>query len=120
MTHSLREDQVALVLTPKDYDNPEEWSGEISMSLAVHKESSIPIEILAHLMNMVTMMSTFLDMANEDPDLYDEVEEYRNERMGIDGSDFFDEEDEEEEKPVVTVDGNVYTLDKWTKTKGNA
>jgi hypothetical protein len=29
-------------------------------------------------------------------------------------------EDDEEDKPVVTKDGNVYTLNKWSKTKGSA
>jgi hypothetical protein len=56
-------------------------------------------------------MSAFLDVASEHPDVYDLVEEHRNYLMGI--------EDDEEELEV-TREGNVYTLNTWTKTKGNA
>ena len=55
-------------------------------------------------------MSAFLDVAADNPEIHDIVEEHRNYLMKL----------EEEEKPVVTRDGNVYTLDIWTKTKGNA
>ena len=44
--------------------------------------------------------------------MYDLVEEHRNYLMGID--------DEAEEELEVTREGNVYTLNTWTKTKGNA
>jgi hypothetical protein len=62
-------------------------------------------------MNVATMMSAFLDVASEHPDVYDLVEEHRNYLMGI---------DDDEEELEVTREGNVYTLNTWTKTKGNA
>ena len=65
-----------------------------------------------HILNMATMMSTFLDVAKDNPDIYEIVEERRNYLMGI-------EEDEEEGLDVLQ-DGNVYTLNKWTKTEGSA
>jgi hypothetical protein len=58
------------------------------------------------------MMSAFLDVASEHPDIYDLVEEHRNHLMGVD--------EEEEEALEVTREGNVYTLNAWTKTEGNA
>ena len=67
---------------------------------------------MAHIMNIATMMSAFLDVASEHPDIYDLVEEHRNHLMGID--------EEEEEKLEVTREGNVYTLNAWTKTEGSA
>ena len=66
---------------------------------------------MAHIMNVATMMSAFLDVASEHPDVYDLVEEHRNYLMGI---------DDDEEELEVTREGNVYTLNTWTKTKGNA
>ena len=67
---------------------------------------------MAHIMNIATMMSAFLDVASEHPDIYDLVEEHRNHLMGVD--------EEEEEALEVTREGNVYTLNAWTKTEGNA
>ncbi len=66
---------------------------------------------MAHIMNVATLMSAFLDVASEHPDVYDLVEEHRNYLMGI---------DDEAEELEVTREGNVYTLNTWTKTKGNA
>ena len=66
---------------------------------------------MAHIMNVATLMSAFLDVAAEHPDVYDLVEEHRNYLMGI---------DDDEEELEVTREGNVYTLNTWTKTKGNA
>ena len=68
--------------------------------------------VMAHIMNIATMMSAFLDVASEHPDIYDLVEEHRNHLMGID--------EEEEEELEVTREGNVYTLNAWTKTEGSA
>jgi hypothetical protein len=68
--------------------------------------------VMAHIMNIATMMSAFLDVASEHPDIYDLVEEHRNHLMGVD--------EEEEEALEVTREGNVYTLNAWTKTEGNA
>jgi len=67
---------------------------------------------MAHIMNVATLMSAFLDVASEHPDVYDLVEEHRDYLMGI--------EDDEEEQLEVTREGNVYRLNTWTKTKGNA
>ena len=71
----------------------------------------MPNVVMAHIMNVATMMSAFLDVASEHPDVYDLVEEHRNYLMGI---------DDDEEELEVTREGNVYTLNTWTKTKGNA
>jgi hypothetical protein len=71
----------------------------------------VPNVVMAHIMNVATMMSAFLDVASEHPDVYDLVEEHRNYLMGL---------DDEEEELEVTREGNVYTLNTWTKTKGNA
>ena len=71
----------------------------------------MPNVVMAHIMNVATLMSAFLDVAAEHPDVYDLVEEHRNYLMGI---------DDDEEELEVTREGNVYTLNTWTKTKGNA
>jgi hypothetical protein len=52
-----------------------------------------------------------MDIIEEYEDIYELVEDKRNEIMGI---------MQEEAKPKVTKEGNVYTLNAWTKTEGNA
>ena len=110
MGHTLKDDEIAIVIRPKNYE--EEWDGDVAIELRTSQDCPVPTTVMAHIMNVATMMSAFLDVAAEYPDVYELVEEHRNYLMGID-------EDEEETLEVIQ-DGNVYTLNKWTKTKGNA
>ena len=110
MGYTLREDEMAIVIRPQDYE--EDWNGDVSIELASSNDSPVPEMVMAHIMNIATMMSAFLDVASEHPDIYDLVEERRNHLMGID--------EEEEEELEVTREGNVYTLNAWTKTEGSA
>jgi hypothetical protein len=109
MAHTLRDDELAIVIRPNNYE--EDWDGDCSIELVSSPDSPVPNVVMAHIMNVATMMSAFLDVAAEHPDVYDLVEEHRNYLMGI----------EDEEEPLeVTREGNVYRLNTWTKTKGNA
>ena len=110
MGHTLRDDELAIVIRPNNYED--EWDGDCSIELVTSKDNPVPNVVMAHIMNVATLMSAFLDVASEYPDVYDLVEEHRNYLMGID--------DEAEEELEVTREGNVYTLNTWTKTKGNA
>ena len=110
MGYTLREDEMAIVIRPQNYE--EDWNGDVSIELASSNDSPVPEMVMAHIMNIATMMSAFLDVASEHPDIYDLVEEHRNHLMGVD--------EEEEEALEVTREGNVYTLNAWTKTEGNA
>jgi hypothetical protein len=110
MGHTLRDDELAIVIRPNNYE--EDWNGDCSIELVSSADSPVPNVVMAHIMNVATMMSAFLDVAAEYPDVYELVEEHRNYLMGLD--------EEEEEKLEVTREGNVYTLNTWTKTKGNA
>lgn len=112
MPYELKDDELAIVIRPKNYED--EWQGDVAIQLTVSPDNNVPDIVMAHIMNVATLMSAFLDVASAYPDVYDLVEEHRNEMMGID----FD--DEEEESLDIEQDGNVYTLNRWTKTKGNA
>jgi len=111
MSHELKEDEVAIVIRPMNYED--DWDGDVAINLAIAKDTPVPPEIQAHILNLATMMSTFLDVANDYPDLYELVEERRNFLMDI-------VDQEEDEELDVVQEGNVYTLNKWTKTKGSA
>ena len=109
MAHTLRDDELAIVIRPNNYE--EDWDGDCSIELVSSPDNPVPNVVMAHIMNVATMMSAFLDVAAEHPDVYELVEEHRNYLMGI----------EDEEEPLeVTREGNVYRLNTWTKTKGNA
>ena len=109
MGHTLRDDELAIVIRPQNYE--EDWDGDCSIELVSSKDNPVPNVVMAHIMNVATLMSAFLDVAAEHPDVYELVEEHRNYLMGI----------EDEEEPLeVTREGNVYRLNTWTKTKGNA
>ena len=110
MGHDLRDDERAIVISPFNYEVPSEWQGDINVGLVISPDNEIPEDIMTRVVGIATLMSAFLDVAADNPEIHDIVEEHRNYLMKL----------EEEEKPVVTRDGNVYTLDIWTKTKGNA
>lgn len=112
MSYTLKKDEVAIIMRPLDYDMDGNWNGDAHTSMVIPEKDVVPEFILAHLIHIATMMSAFLDLASEDEDLMDAVEDRRNELMGY-------VEDEEEEQ-MYTQEGNVYTLNKWTKTEGSA
>ena len=110
MGHDLRDDEIAIVISPINYEVPSEWQGDINVGLVISPDKEIPEDILTRVIGIATLMSAFFDVAADNLEIHDIVEEHRNYLMKL----------EEEEKPVVIRDGNVYTLDIWTKTKGNA
>ena len=112
MGHSLDNDEIAIVISPVDYTDDGNWDGDTNVSIAISPEHNLPEPIINGIVDVATMMSAFLDIANEHPDIYELVRDHRNYLMTL--------EEDEEDKPVVTKDGNVYTLNKWSKTKGSA
>ena len=111
MGHDLDDDEIAIVISPKNYKDVNNWEGETNVSIAISPEHNLPEPIINGIVDVATMMSAFLDLAHEQPYLYAQVKEHRDYLIAM---------DEENEKPVVTKEGNVYRLNKWTKTKGNA
>jgi len=112
MGHSLDNDEIAIVISPVEYTDDGKWDGDTNVSIAISPEHNLPEPIINGIVDVATMMSAFLDIANEHPDIYELVRDHRNYLMTL--------EDDEEDKPVVIKEGNVYTLNKWSKTKGSA
>lgn len=106
--------EMALIIRAINWEDGDDWQGEINTSMIIHPEGDVPKRIKAHMLDVVTMMSAFLSVAEEFPEVYEIVEERRNELMGID----MDEALPDKSVSVTKV-GNVYTIDKWTKTEGN-
>ena len=110
MSYVLESDELAIIIKPKDYDNPDGWAGDVVISLMLGADPTIPVEVQAHIMNIATIMTASLDLAREYPDLYDEIEEHRNYLMGIDSEGHI-----VKEKVEVEQEGNIYTVSRWTK-----
>jgi len=116
MGYELQDDEVAIIIRPRDYE--EDWGGDVAINLVSSKDSPVPIVVMAQVINIATMMSAFIDIASDNPDLYDLVEEHRNYLLGFDPQE--EKEDDSGEELEVIRTGNVYTLSKWSKTEGNA
>ena len=112
MGHSLDNDEIAIVISPVDYTDDGNWDGDTNVSIAISPEHNLPEPIINGIVDVATMMSAFLDIANEHPDIYELVRDHRNYLMTL--------EDDEDDNSVVIKEGNVYTLNKWSKTKGSA
>lgn len=117
MPYVVKDDEFVIIIKPEGYSEEDgsDWAGDVSTAVAMTNDSTIPVEIAAHIMNVATIMTTFLDVAATHPDIYDFVEERRNELMGI-----LEDEDDEEEIVEYEKEGNVLRLTRWTKTEGNA
>jgi len=111
MGHSLDNDEIAIVISPVDYTDDGDWDGDTNVSIAVSPEHNLPEPIINGIVDVATMMSAFLDIANEYPDIYELVKDHRNYLMTL---------EEEDDSPIVIKKGNVYTINKWSKTKGSA
>ena len=113
MTRNVEDDEVALKLKPISFDK-DGWTGELATSLLVGESKLLAVEELAYLIHLVTLMSAFLQMAQDDEQLYDLVENYRNEKMGLDNN------IKNKYEEVEGTEGKVLKLTRFTKTLGNA
>jgi len=114
MKRTIEEDEVALILSPVEFDKKGDWTGELATGLIVGENNKMCVEDLAYLIHLATLMGAFLQMAQDDEDLYREVEDYRNEVMGLDN------DVKEMYEEVEGTDGKVVKLTRFTKTLGNA
>tara|TARA_R110002074_G_C12083408_1_gene623149 strand:- start:139 stop:483 length:345 start_codon:yes stop_codon:yes gene_type:complete len=114
MSYTVDDDEVAIILRPVEQDSKGEWTGQLSTGLVVGNSKHFKIEVLSYLVHLATLMGTFLEMTQEDEDLYNEVEERRNDNLAI------DKKEQKVYEEVEGTDGKVLRLTKYTKTFGNA
>ena len=107
-------DEVALILKPCSFDGKGNWTGELNTGLVVGELNLLNPEDTSYLVHLATMMGAFLELAQYDQDLYNLVEERRNELVG------YEEEDLPLYEKVEGTDGKVLKLTRYTKTQGSA
>lgn len=121
MGYTLKDDEFALIIKPRMKRNGE-WTGEVNMGMTFDPENGLPRDVQMSVVNIISVLSVVLDYLGENPDIQDEVIEYRNEIFEDFGKDDDDEEDvaNVNESPRYSKSGNVFKLTRSTKTEGSA
>lgn len=120
MPYELDDDEFAIIIRPINWNEEDgtDWEGDCETAIGMSDTSTLPYFIAQHVMDIATMMSTFLDVAADHPEIFALVQQRRDKLLELYGDD--PNMPEEIKRPKVEKDGNVYTLDIWTKTKGEA
>ena len=113
MAYEIKDGDVAIVLSPIIEDG--EWNGNIKTGMVFGSNGSED-GMRAALDEALTMSAAqkFLELY---PDAWEDFVVLRSEIMQAMFPDLYAEAEEELD---VVQDGNVYTLNKWSKTKGSA
>jgi hypothetical protein len=106
--------EVALIIQAVDWESEEGWDGGVKTNMVMNADGDVPLDVMSHMVDILTLMTAFLSVSDDYPEVYDLVEMRRNELMGLDIVDGL-----EDKKENITKVGNVYTIDRWTKTKGD-
>jgi len=115
VSYTIKEDEFALVIKPVLNDEGE-WDGQIASGITMGESISLSSEIQRHMIGVITLLNAFLAYAEDNPDVVDEVEHYRDELLKTTlGPDVDTDIPDEVEKP-----SNVIKLNRFTKTVGNA
>lgn len=80
MGFTLKENQIALVLTP-DLDAEGNLLGSIEMSIALAAGSPMNQDVRLQMLEIATMMAGFLSYSEDKPGLVDDVMRHRDERL---------------------------------------
>ena len=118
MPYELDDNEFAIIIRPINWSEEDgtDWEGDCETAIGMSDTSTLPYFIAQHVMDIATMMSTFLDVAADHPEIFALVQQRRDKLLELYGDDV----PEQVKRPTVEKDGNVYTLDIWTKTKGEA
>lgn len=112
MRYELEDDEVALVIKPL-YEANGEWEGDVATGVAKNETISLDINIQRGMVNIITLMTSFLSYSDDKEELVDEVLKWRDKLFeDLDESPFAEYETDK--------DSNIITLTKFTKTKGSA
>ena len=110
MAYTLEDDEIAILIKP--FGN-----GRIGTCICKSDDHILEKEQLSDAMGVALAMVGLFEIMNDDEeDLYSNVKEeleYKVQKL------LRDNEIEEEKEPVYTTDGNLITLNAFTKTKGN-
>ena len=117
MAYEIKAGDIAIVLSPVIEDG--EWNGNIKTGMVFGASGSEEGQRAA--MNEALTMSAAQQFLELYPDAWEDFAELRQDILQSMFPDLYAESEEElEAEDAVVVEGNVYTLGRWTKTEGNA
>ena len=117
MAYEIKPGDVAIVLSPVIEEG--EWNGNIKTGMVFGSAGS-EVGMRAAFDEALTMSAAqqFLELY---PDAWEDFSDIRDDIMqAMFPEEFHEVEVELEELEEVNVEGNVYTLGRWTKTEGSA
>lgn len=117
MGYQLDKGEVGIILRPDEFEGKP--TGNISVGLVFGEEGDLSVTHLV--IDEALNMAASAMFINDNPDLLEEVEDYKHEMLEA----MFPEQYAEAQRIVDEQDkvirkGNVYTLNKWSKTDGTA
>lgn len=123
MSYKIKDDEVAVIVKPV-MDEDGNWTLELATGLAFGAISSAPMPAAHAAFDAALSMAASLTFLSEYPEFEEELVEYKQVML----KDIFPEQyaaaereiSEEEKKDLYSKKGNVYTLNAFTKTQGNA
>jgi hypothetical protein len=118
MKYVIGDDEVAFLLKPCAFDKRGRWTGEMNTGLVVGQVKLLSTDDVSRVVNLATLMGAFLELAQHDDELYNAVEEHRNDLIGLEYN--LQQEESPLYEKVEGTDGKVLKLTRFTKTQGNA
>lgn len=123
MSYEVKDDEVAVIIKPV-MDEDGNWTLELATGLAFGAVINAPMPAAHAAFDAALSMAASLTFLSEYPDFEEELIAYKQEML----KDIFPKQyaaaekeiSEEEKREFYSKNGNVYTLNAFTKTKGNA
>lgn len=121
MSYTVKDNEIALIIRPEE---PEGTSVAINTGMIVGKAVHSLGPVGGACIDLALTMSAAVLAVEDDEDLLDFLDDIKVQLV----KDMFPEQydkvmqdmDEREEENTIVKNGNVLTLNKWTKTEGNA
>lgn len=114
----IEKDTVAFLLTPILESNGE-WRGLLQSSMVMHPETELTKDMINSMFNLITMISAFMDVVQEDDYVYETVSDRRDEILDEHQEELEDTQEDAYEVVEGTED-KVIRLTRFTKTEGSA
>lgn len=109
-------DDVALVLRPNF--TKDKWNGTLDLNIVIMPRKKSSEDSNEALEDITNLMVTCFRLLTSDEDFYNQVLEETVQL--IEDGELLDQDSLDEVESVIDSSANVYKLNAWTKTKGNA
>jgi hypothetical protein len=110
-------DDVALVLSP-NFEKDGTWSGTLDLNIAIMPVEKGTEESIGAIEELTNMLITCFRLITEDEEFHHQV--LKSMIQYVESGELLDEAVFDEVESMIKSSDNVYKLNAWTKTRGNA